>query len=185
MIKQCAVAAAVGAIVLMMACSSCSSGGSNGDGGSGGGSCKNVAICTVVPASTVTSAIGLMVSMANPDMPAQNPWNDRCDYISNDPGKNARFIRTCFASASDASNVFASAKTGSLKSGGTRTDVTGVGDQAFYQSEPTSTMGVSTVKLQAIKGQVVVSLSDVYVTAADDATVKQGLTSIANTLLSQ
>ena len=67
---------------------------------------------------------------------------------------------------------------------GTRVDVAGVGEKAFYQSEPTGS-GLPTAKVmfEAVKGPVIVTFRASNVAPADDAMVKQGLASFANTLL--
>jgi hypothetical protein len=187
MMKRYGIAVGITSLVLA-ACSSCSSSGSGTDGGMMmGGACKNVAICTVVPGATVTSSIGLMVANANPDNPTMtgSMTSDTCTYIAMNAGMSAVFTRQCYDSPTIPTADYNTAYMATLKTGGMRTDVTGVGDKAFYQSEPTSTMGVNSVKLIALKGNVYVLLSDVSVATADDAKVKTGLSSIATTLLSQ
>jgi hypothetical protein len=58
-------------------------------------------------------------------------------------------------------------------------------DKAFYETVPgmAGTMLPAKVRLVALKGNVYVNLSDATVPAAQDAMVKQALTSFANTLL--
>ncbi len=60
-----------------------------------------------------------------------------------------------------------------------------MGEKAFYETLPglEGTSLPPKVRLVAFKGNVYVVLSDSHAPAAQDAMVKQGLTSFANTLL--
>ena len=72
-----------------------------------------------------------------------------------------------------------------LAPGGTREDLSGVGEKAFYETVPgmAGTTLPPKVRLVAFKGNIYVVLSDSYAPAEQDAMVKQGLSSFANTLL--
>ena len=80
-----------------------------------------------------------------------------------------------------ASATYQSAQQEYLAPGGTRRELSGVGEKAFYETVPGQI--APKVRLVAFKGKVYVILSDAYVAPGQDALVKQGLTSLANTLL--
>src|SRR5205823_2472405 len=176
-------AVVLGTACIISGCSGCSSSGSNSDGGSGGGSCKAVAICTVIAMSKVNSSTGKMTTNANPMTDnTSGVASDECTYISSaSPGDNVDLLRTCADDTTVASTRWDSDHTGYLKPMGTRVDLPGVGDKAYYQTEPSGTN--LTVQIEAYKGKVWVRASATTVTAATEATVKQALTDFTTTLL--
>jgi len=157
-----------------------------GDRGSSGGSCTNVAICTVIPLAQVNSATNKMLTSSSSTSSGTGPNSgDTCDYNGTGPsGGFVELIRFCSDPASNAGIQFDTDRNASLAAMGTRTDVAGVGEKAFYQSEPTGS-GLPTAKVmfEAVKGPVIVTFRASNVAPADDAMVKQGLSSFANTLL--
>ena len=159
-----------------------------GDGGTGGGPCTNVAICTVIPLAQVNAATNKMLTSSSPTSSGTGPNSgDTCDYNGTGPnGGFVELIRFCADPASNAGVQVDTDRNAYLAPGGTRTDVAGVGEKAFYQSEPTGS-GLPTAKVlfEAVKGPIVVTFRASNVAPADDAMVKQGLSSFANTLLAQ
>ena len=170
---------------------------SAGDGGTGGGACKNVAICTLIPQSQVNSSLGVTAKFTTPDTPTNmgGMTSDQCSYNAGAtaPGMHVELLRQCYPEVPQhpevklASVEYDASKTAYLAPGGKRTDLTGVGDKAFYETVPgmSGTTLPPKVRLVAFKGNLYVVLSDSYAPAAQDAMVKQGLTSFANTLLAQ
>ena len=158
---------------------------SAGDGGTSGGPCKNVAICTVIPLAQVNSATNKMLTSSSPGPSVSGVVADECDYNGTGTmGGFVNLIRVCYDPSSLAGQSYDADRGESLAAMGTRNDVSGAGDKAFYQSEPTgSGFTTAKVKLEAVRGAVLVTLKASNVAPADDAMVKQGLTSFANTLL--
>jgi hypothetical protein len=162
-----------------------------GDGSTGGGPCKNVAICTLIPQSQVNTSLGVTAMFTSPDAPTNmgGMTSDQCSYNAGAtaPGMHVELLRQCYPEAKMASVEYQSSQQGYLAPGGTRTDLSGVGEKAFYETVPgqSGTTLPPKVRLVAFKGNLYVVLSDSYAPAAQDAMVKQGLTSFANTLLKQ
>lgn len=170
---------------------------SAGDGGTGGGACKNVAICTLITQSQVNSSLGVTAKFTTPDTPTNmgGMTSDQCSYNAgaSAPGMHVELLRQCYPDvphhpeAQLASASYESAQQEYLAPGGTRTDLAGVGDKAFYETVPgmAGTTLPPKVRLVSFKGNVYVILSDSYAPAAQDAIIKQALSSFANTLLAQ
>jgi hypothetical protein len=164
-----------------------------GDGGTSGGPCTNVDICTLIPPSQVNSSLGVTARFTSPDKPTNmgGATSDQCSYNAAEPGMHVELLRQCFPDVPNhpeaqlASASYEQAKTEYLAPGGTRTDLAGVGDKAFYETLPgmAGTTLPPKVRLVAFKGNLYVILSDSYAPAAQDAMIKQGLMSFANTLL--
>ena len=166
-----------------------------GDQGTGGGPCKNVDICTLIPQSQVNTSLGVTAKFTSPDTPTNmgGGTSDQCSYNAGatEPGMHVELLRQCFPDvphhpeAQLASASYQSAQQEYLARGGTRTELSGVGDKAFYETVPgqEGTTSPPKVRLVAFKGNVYVILSDSYAPTEQDATVKQGLSSFANTLL--
>ncbi|HVS81812.1 MAG TPA: hypothetical protein VHE60_08755 [Pyrinomonadaceae bacterium] len=157
-----------------------------GDGGRGGGPCTNVAICTLIPQSQVNTTLGVTAMFTSPETPTNmgGMTSDECSYNAGAtaPGMHVELLRQC--NPEFEAVTYETARRAYLAPGGTRTDLTGIGDKAFYETVPYSgTTLPPKVRLVALKGNVIVFLSDSQVPAAQDAMVKQGLTSFANTLL--
>jgi hypothetical protein len=165
-----------------------------GDGGTGGGPCKNVDICTLIPQSQVNSSLGVTARFTSPDTTNTGGMtSDQCSYNAgaSEPGMHVELLRQCYTDVPNhpevqlASASYQSSRQDYLAPGGTRTDLAGVGDKAFYETLPgmAGTTLPPKVRLVAFKGHLYVVLSDSYAPAAQDAMVKQGLMSFANTLL--
>jgi hypothetical protein len=160
-----------------------------GDGGRSGGPCTNVAICTLIPQSQVNSSLGVTARFTSPDTPTNmgGMTSDQCSYNAGatDPGIHVELLRQCFPETKIASVEYQSSQEAYLAPGGTRTDLSGVGEKAFYETVPgqAGTTSPPKVRLVAFKGNIYVVLSDSYAPTAQDAMVKQGLASFANTLL--
>ena len=176
------------AVLLLAACNLGQSGptgsGSSpaGDVGRGSGPCKNVAICTLIPLSQVNSSLGVTASNAVPDEPINSGGltSDNCAYLNAASSTNVKLLRLC-NEAGMVPETYQQAHQEYLAPGGTRTDLSGVGEKAFYETIPGQT--APKVRLVAFKGNVYVILSDAHVGPGQDAMVKQGLVSFANTLL--
>jgi len=165
------------------------------DEGTAGGPCKNVEICTLIPQSQVNTSLGVTARFTSPDEPTNmgGMTSDKCSYNAgaSEPGMHVELLRQCFPDvphhpeAQLASASYQSAQQEYLARGGTRTELSGVGEKAFYETLPglEGTSLPPKVRLVAFKGNVYVVLSDSHAPAAQDAMVKQGLTSFANTLL--
>ncbi len=160
-----------------------------GKGGSGGGSCTNVAICTLIPEAQVNSSLGVTARFTSPDTPTNmgGMTSDQCSYNAGAtaPGIHVELLRQCYPETKIASAEYQSSQQAYLPPGATRTDLSGVGEKAFYETVPgqAGTTLPPKVRLVAFKGNIYVILSDSYAPADQDAMVKQGLTSFANTLL--
>jgi hypothetical protein len=159
-----------------------------GDGGTGGGPCTNVAICTLIPQSQVNTSLGLNAMFTTPETPTNmgGMTSDQCSYNAGAtaPGMHVELLRQCNPDAKMGSVEYQTSRQAYLAPGGTRADLTGIGDKAFYETVPYSGFTLPPkVRLVAFKGNLFVILSDSSVPAAQDAMVKQGLTSFANTLL--
>ena len=165
------------------------------DGGTGGGPCKNVDICTLIPQSRVNSSLGVTARFTKPDEPMNmgGGTSDQCSYNAGaaEPGMHVELLRQCYPDVPNhpevqmAAATYQSSRQDYLAPGGTRTDLTDVGDKAFYETVPgmAGTTLPPKVRLVAFKGHVYVILSDSYAPAAQEAMIKQGLMSFANTLL--
>jgi len=163
-------------------------GTASGGGGSGGGACKNVAICTVIPVSQVNSATGKTTANASPSAPpiTGDPVADDCSYISSsDPSDHVDLLRNCsttlIAGKTNGELQLEQSKNDYLAPGGTRVDLPGVGDGAFYQTEPSDSE--LNIRVMAYKGPVWVRADATAVTTATEAKVKQGLIDLTNILL--
>ena len=158
-----------------------------GDAGTAGGPCKNVDICTLIPQSQVNSSLGVTARFTTPDTPTNmgGMTSDQCSYNAGAtaPGMHVELLRQC--NPEFEAVTYDGARTAYLVPGGTRTDLTGIGDKAFYETVPgmSGTTLPPKVRLVALKGNVYVILSDSYAPAEQDAMIKQGLSSFANTLL--
>jgi hypothetical protein len=158
-----------------------------GDAGTAGGPCKNVDICTLIPQSQVNSSLGVTARFTTPDTPTNmvGMTSDQCSYNAGAtaPGMHVELLRQCNPEFESA--TYDGARTSYLAPGGTRADLTGIGDKAFYETVPglAGTTLPPKVRLVALKGNVYVVLSDSYAPAEQDAMIKQGLSSFANTLL--
>ncbi|MEP6637026.1 MAG: hypothetical protein ABJB97_09890 [Acidobacteriota bacterium] len=160
-----------------------------GDAGAGGGPCKNVEICTLIPQSQVNESLGVTARFTRPETPTAmgGMTSDECSYNAGAPapGMHVELLRQCYSDAKIASVEYQSSQQAYLVPGATRTDLSGVGEKAFYETVPgmSGTTLPPKVRLVAFKGNVYVILSDSYAPAEQDATVKQGLASFANTLM--
>jgi hypothetical protein len=145
----------------------------------------------LIPQSQVNTSLGVTAMFTSPDAPTNmgGMTSDQCSYNAGAtaPGMHVELLRQCYPEAKMASVEYQSSQQGYLAPGGTRTDLSGVGEKAFYETVPgqSGTTLPPKVRLVAFKGNVYVVLSDSYAPAAQDAMVKQGLTSFANTLLKQ
>jgi len=191
----------VSAALLLAACNlgqsrqTSSASSPTGDQGTSGGPCKNVAICTLIPQSQVNTSLGVTAAFTSPDTPTNmgGMTSDQCSYNAGAtaPGMHVELLRQCYPEvprhpeAKLASVSYQSSQQEYLARGGTRTELSGVGEKAFYETVPgqAGTTAPPKVRLVAFKGNVYVVLSDSHAPAAEDAMVKQGLTSFANTLL--
>jgi len=157
-----------------------------GDQGTSGGPCKNVAICTLIPQSQVNTSLGVTAMFTSPDAPTNmgGMTSDQCSYNAGAtaPGTHVELLRQCYPEAKMASVEYQSSQQGYLAPGGRRTDLSGVGEKAFYETVPGQSGTTLPPKVRLV---AYVVLSDSYAPAAQDAMVKQGLTTFANTLLKQ
>jgi hypothetical protein len=155
----------------------------------GTGPCKNVDICTLIPESQVNASLGVTARFTSPDEPTNmgGMTSDRCSYNAgaSQPGMHVELLRQCYPDATFAPAQYQSSKEAYLVPGGTRTELSGVGEKAFYETVPgqEGTTLPPKVRLVAFKGNLFVILSDSYAPADREAMVKLGLTSFANMLL--
>ena len=155
----------------------------------GGGPCTNVEICTLIPQSQVNASLGVTAAFTSADTPTNmgGLTSDQCSYNAGAtaPGRHVELLRQCNSDANYASAQYQSSRESYLAPGGTRADLSGVGEKAFYETLPglEGTTLPPKVRLVAFKGNVYVVLSDSYAPVAQDSLVKQGLASFANTLL--
>jgi len=157
----------------------------------GTGPCTNVEICTLIPQSQVNSSLGVTARFTSPDEPTNmgGMTSDRCSYNAgaSEPGMHVELLRQCYSDARFAPAEYQSSKEAYLARGGTRAELSGVGEKAFYETVPgqEGTTSPPKVRLVAFKGNVYVILSDSWAPADQDTVIKQGLASFANTLLAK
>lgn len=137
-----------------------------GDGGTSGGPCKNVAICTLIPQSQVNTSLGVTAMFTSPETPTNmgGMTSDECSYNAGAtaPGMHVELLRQCYPEvprqgAMMASDEYQTSQQAYLAPGGTRTDLSGVGDKAFYETVPVQaggTMLPPKVRLVAFKGNL-------------------------------
>jgi hypothetical protein len=111
--------------------------------------------------------------------PAQNI--DMCLYQdAAGAGQEAVVARYCFPDAASAAQFFTGEHDRGLSAGdGTETDLTGVGDQAFYRAY----VDQKTTSVYAVKGNVLAMVEVDVVTASTEAAVKQCLLTLTNEVL--
>jgi hypothetical protein len=177
------------AALLLAACSfgkpqrSGSTSSSTGTEHNAGGPCKNVEICTVIPQSQVNESLGVTALNCIPDQPTASGGmtSDQSAYLNAKDSTNVQLLRQCYSEAQTAAAFYQSSQQSYLKPGGTRDDLGGVGEKAFYETVPAQS--APKTRLVALKGNLYVVLSDEHVPSGQETIVKQGLTSFANTLL--
>jgi hypothetical protein len=160
-------------------------------GGEGGGACKNVDICALIPMAEINRSLAGSATNANPETLGDDPSGqamDECSYLGAKPTTTVVLRRHCYPEATLATSTYEGSRQDSLPKEGTRTEVTGLGDRAFYEIKPTVadiSLGenVTAVRLIVLKGNVYVTLTDAPVPAAQAAKVKAGLTAFASTIL--
>src|SRR5262245_49714716 len=88
--------------------------------------------------SQVNSSLGVSASSAVPDEPINMSGltSDRCAYLNPASHTNVDLLRQCLSDASMVPLTYQSAQQEYLAPGGTRTDLTGVGEKAFYETVP-------------------------------------------------
>jgi len=118
-------------------------------------------------------------SASGPDV-----YADSCKYDS-PPTAGLYVERICYMDAGAASARFAAtrAELPLPSPPGARTEVTGVGDEAFFDDNSGSSDGRFIASLHVIKDNVVVDLSDAAVLAGED--VQPGLVTLAKTILAR
>lgn len=165
-------------------------GAGGGEGGASGGACKNVAICTLIPMSQVNSSLDGTATKANPETMSDPSGvaSDKCAYLGVAPTTTVELSRLCYPQATMAASNYEASRQDYLPKEGTRTDVAGLGDRAFYEIKPTVadiSLGenVTAVRLIVLKDNLNLTLTDAPVAAAQAAKVKAGLTAFASTIL--
>ena len=124
--------------------------------------------------SQVTTSLGVSASSAVPVKPINDAGltSDTCAYLDPASHTNVEFLRQCFYwDASTVPLTYQSAQQEYLAPGGTRTDLGGVGEKAFYETVPGQT--APKVWLVTYKANVYVIVSDAHVASGQDAMVKQ------------
>jgi hypothetical protein len=98
---------------------------------------------------------------------------------------HVELLRQCDPDARFAPAQYEQSKESYLAPGGMRTELSGVGEKAFYETLPgqEGTTLPPKVRLVAFKDNIYIVLSDSYAPTNRDAMVKDGLTSFANMLL--
>jgi hypothetical protein len=124
-----------------------------------------------------TAASPIPVDQSAP--PAQNI--DMCLYQNPaGAGQQAVVARFCFPDAASAAQSFSGEHDRSLSAGeGTETDLTGVGDQAFYRAYADQ----KTTSVYAVKGNLLAMVEVDVVTPGTEAAVKQCLLTLTNEVL--
>lgn len=155
----------------------------------GSGPCNNVDICTLIPESQVNASLGVNARFTSPDEPTNmgGMTSDRCSYNAgaSQRGMHVELLRQCYPDARFAPAEYQTSKEAYLAPGGMRTELSGVGEKAFYETVPgqEGTTLAPKVRLVAFKGNIYVILSDSHAPADQDSMVKRGLISFANMLL--
>lgn len=185
-------AAATGGVTTDGAPSAGATGGTNTTGGTAGGSsagggpstCSARAMCTSVTLAHVNTLCGTSAATPVPvdssAPPAQNI--DICLYQdSNAAGQQAVTSRYCFTDAATATGFF-SGEHDRMPSvmGETQTDLTGLGDRAFYRAQ----VDQSTTSVYVLKGNLIAMAEVDVVTTSTEAAVKECLITLTNEILS-
>jgi hypothetical protein len=160
---------APGALVLVAACSSSTSGSGGGGGTDGGGntSCKSVMICATT--AHLNMLCGTMATTATPNEVSQpDQLVDNCEY-KDMSGRNMNATHYCFTDPAGAAMYYDAARNDSSPKG-TKVDVSGIGDKAFFQEEP----DVNIDTLFVLRGNVLVFVElDGVVTAQNESMLEQ------------
>jgi hypothetical protein len=124
-----------------------------------------------------TAASAIPVDQSAP--PAQNI--DMCLYQNPaGAGQQAVVARYCFLDAATAAQFLTGERDRGLSAGnGTETDLTGVGDRAFYRRY----VDQKTTSVYAVKGNVLAMVEVDIVTLSTEAAVKQCLLTLTNEVL--
>lgn len=160
--------------------SSCSSSGSPSSGGTG--SCpayKN--LCTTVPATAINAACGTNAVSVLPGSNSDTVQDvNTCDYQGPTGGSDVavKAWTACFSAASNATLFYNGKRTSTALAGETKHDVSGLGDQAFYDEDLSS----SDATLYVLKGAVLFYVQDNHAAGPADATLPC-LSTIANQIL--
>ncbi len=142
-----------------------------------------VDICGKFPLATVNMACGQMATMTVPgnvDDPSQTV-ND-CDYQAGGSAALGKIWRGCTKDGTGPA-YYNGARTDTLKPGEVRTDITGLGDKAFWAVEPEATNNF--VTLWMLRGQTVSYIQCQGVPAAQVDTVKAAVLPLGQTLVAK
>jgi hypothetical protein len=161
-----------GMALAVSACSSdSSSGGSSGSSGAGGsagsgsggtgggsGSCDFTDLCSKVTFEVANQTCGMSATASSPiDAPGSSPGSHssicRLQDGSDDVGG---LERHCFGNASDANLFYTATHDAALSSLETQTDLTGVGDKAFYREAPS----IDQAKVYVLQGNLIAVAAD-------------------------
>lgn len=139
------------------------------------GSCKNVALCSVLPLARVNDVLGDSFESPTGGSSADGGlFGDSCAYTK--PQTIGLFItRGCFLDGQSASSQYASLRADPLLPPESHTDVPGVGDEAFVD---TNVIGPDHMEetLEVHEGNVLVRIDDGGI-PVDESTL-QGLSSL-------
>lgn len=137
----------------------------------------NLAICPLIPSATVNMLTGLTTTGATPTSNGPPVPSDLCEYPTSDPGATVKINRVCNMNAKYS---YDGDRMQTPPMGATQTDVSGIGDAAFYQSEPAGTTSKST--LYAYKNDVLLQIVITGVKPAQEPMVKAGMISMGMTV---
>jgi hypothetical protein len=131
----------------------------------------------------VNETLGVTALNCIPDEPTNSggATSDQSAYLNAKDDTNVQLLRQCYPEAETAAAFYESSQQSYLKPGGTRDDLGGIGEKAFYETVPAQS--APKTRLVAFKGNLYVVLSDEHVPSGQETMVKQGLTLFAKTLL--
>jgi hypothetical protein len=149
-----AVLASLGALPLL-ACSSSSGGGASGGGSGGCGTFGD--LCKIVPLATLESTCGTHAATATADEKSDHGDVSSCVYDDGAGAQLGQVLRVCYPTATEAVATFQGEHDDPPIPGVTQTDVTGVGERAFYRED----FSLGIFDLYVLQGQNLLLVHDV------------------------
>ena len=147
--------------------------------------CKNVSVCAALTLADVDASLSAsfvdiepwLDSASGPDM-----YLDSCRYAISD-GSALVVERACYVDAGAASSRFDALRLDvpPPTAPGSRTELTGVGDQAFFDDSPSGSADHIEARLLVIDANVIVDVYDAAMPADED--VQPALVTFANLVL--
>jgi hypothetical protein len=146
---------------------------SGGAASSSDGACKSVKLCDEFPAAKIDAMCGTKIVKASPTSVADATITaDQCSYYNSNGNNLVTIVRECLGSRFDDAQVKQMFETGHAAPGSDqdRTEVPGLGDQAYYLVGKNHRYAT----LAARKGRIAIVVQDSALTQDTEATHKTG-----------